>query len=170
MALRELRFTFLIMKEIELTLGFTTQVDDYNYSWLNQWNWQTLRTLTGNYAIRKEIINNKRYTIYMHKIILKIPLDSKVQGDHKDGNKLNNQEYNLRRATSSQNNINRKYNNKYGYRGVTYKEATNKFIAAIKVNGRRKHLGMFDTAIDAAKEYDIAALKYQGEFANLNFK
>lgn len=45
-------------------------------------------------------------------------------------------------------------NNTSGYRGVSWFNPTAKFVAKIKVDTKRIHLGTFDTAIEAAYAYD----------------
>ena len=45
----------------------------------------------------------------------------------------------------------------------------NKWMARIQVDGKRLFLGYFKFPKEAAKTYDIAAKKYFGEFARLNF-
>lgn len=59
---------------------------------------------------------------------------------------------------------------KTGYIGVTQRKGEIRFRAAISLNGSMKHIGIFDTAIEAAKAYDAKAKELFGEFANLNFK
>lgn len=67
-------------------------------------------------------------------------------------------------------------NNTTGYHGVT-KSKNGKFVAQInfKEEGAGKRgrktvkLGEFSKAIEAAKAYDEAAVKYHGEKAKLNF-
>lgn len=44
-----------------------------------------------------------------------------------------------------------------------------RFSARIRVNGKMVHLGMFGTDIDAAKAYDVAAMRWNGPKAKLNF-
>ena len=86
--------------------------------------------------------------------------------DHRDGNPSNNRWANLRRATLSQNNANRRVhrNNKCGLKGVV-RNHIGRWCAAIYKNGRRHHLGSFATAQDAHAAYVKAALKFHGEFA-----
>ena len=74
--------------------------------------------------------------------------------DHIDGNKLNNAIKNLREATRSENqsNIYKPQSiNKIGLRGVC--KHRNKFMADIKVNGKKIYLGLFDTAELAHQAY-----------------
>lgn len=155
------------MKEIQLTKGVSTLVDDWNYDWLNQWKWYAKESGNLFYASRIEIINGKRILISMHRIINKTPIN--LECDHIDHNTLNNQEYNLRNATDTQNAINRIYPTTTGYRGVHFSKYHNKFQAQILIKGKKKHLGYFNNPIEAAKKYDIAARKYHGEFAIVNF-
>jgi len=57
--------------------------------------------------------------------------------------------------------------NTTGYKGVT-KQRT-KFRIAVSVNGKRKFIGGFDTAISAALAYDQAAIKAGKKSHTLNF-
>ena len=86
--------------------------------------------------------------------------------DHRDGDPSNNRWDNLRRATVSQNNANRRLhrNNKCGFKGVV-QNPWGRFIASIYKNGRRIHLGMFATPEAAHAAYVAAARELFGEFA-----
>jgi len=91
--------------------------------------------------------------------------------DHIDGNGLNNKIENLRECTQSQNIANSKIGkaNTSGFKGVTYRKDTNKWQAAIMLNGKHISLGSYEEKEDAAKAYDNSAKKLRGEFAKTNF-
>lgn len=87
--------------------------------------------------------------------------------DHRNGDGLDNRRANLRPATAAQNAANQQLSiaNTTGYKGVSlYRNG--RFRASIQ----RRHLGYFDTAADAARAYDAAALDLFGDFAHLNFE
>ena len=87
--------------------------------------------------------------------------------DHRDGDVTNNRWNNLRRATVSQNNANRRRprNNTSGYKGVYRASKPGQWCAQIGVNGRMKHLGTFSAPQAAHAAYVAAARKHYGEFA-----
>lgn len=93
-----------------------------------------------------------------------------VEVDHEDRNTLNNKIENLRAATRSENVRNRgSYKNALSkYIGVTKGKNKAKWMAAGSINGKRKHLGVFDTEEEAALAYNNFAVKYYKEFACLN--
>lgn len=136
-------------------------VDDQHYSDLIQYIW----TLNNGYVQRS--IGHKN--VFMHNDIWR-RLESRphIKLDHIDRNPLNNQLNNFRLATDPQNSMNRGLvaNSTSGFKGVSLRNK--KYRANIKANGRHMHLGYFDTALEAAKVYDIAAVKYFGEFAVTN--
>ena len=72
--------------------------------------------------------------------------------DHIDRNPLNNNLDNLRWTTSSINCRNKK-NRGECMQGVTKSKNGKKFIAKIWVNGKKIHLGVFDTEIEAHQAY-----------------
>jgi hypothetical protein len=162
------------MKIINLTQGFITWVDDEEYEKLIQFKWFAHDGGSGNMYAQCNIPNysshTRQTTIKMHRYILGLT-DPKIYSDHIDGNSLNNQKYNLRQCTSSQNQGNRKggnCNNTSGYKGVYYHTRNRMWVASIRVNPNRIYLGSFTTAKDAAIAYNAAAIRYFGEFAALN--
>ncbi len=86
--------------------------------------------------------------------------------DHIDRDKSNNRIENLRLASKSLNEANTglRRNNSSGYKGVAYHKAAGKWRAYLQC----KHIGLFDTAEEAAKEYNKRALETYGEYAYLN--
>lgn len=91
--------------------------------------------------------------------------------DHINHDTLDNRRSNLRVITQLQNayNATMRTTNAIGYKGVFLHKQVNKWRAVIKVNGKRKHLGCFDSVIDAAIAYDRACYELHGEFACANY-
>lgn len=163
------------MKEIKLTRGKVTLVDDWNYDWLNQWKWQAHKDKDGRlYAVRTEytkIAPGKwsQQDIKMHRLIMKTPINLKV--DHLNHDGLDNQEANLRNCTNQQNSFNSSPAGKSKYLGVSFSGCSRNYIyARISMNKKTIRLGRFKTEEDAARAYDAKAKELFGEFANLNFK
>ncbi|HAP3219644.1 HNH endonuclease [Escherichia coli] len=74
---------------------------------------------------------------------------------------------NLRLATRSQNiqNVNKKANNKSGYKGVSWDKKSRKWRAQIVINKRKVNLGFYDDPKEAHKVYANKADECFGEFA-----
>ncbi len=151
-------------KELHIGINRVTLVDDEDFVYLCQWNWG----FEGRYAYRRDYRTGAK--IYLHKVINKTPLG--FMTDHINHDKLDNRKENLRTATRNQNEANKpkKLNCSSKYRGVCWHKQRSKWKAEIKVNQMKKHLGLFENEIEAAKAYDEAAMKAFGDYATLNFK
>lgn len=113
---------------------------------------------------------------YIHRVVMRCTKQytygSNKHIDHKDRDPSNNSKANLRFCTISENNSNTVKNKKSstGFRGVCKKNNLSKpYVAYIKVDGKTRNLGYFETAEEAAREYDRKAKELKGDFAVLNF-
>jgi hypothetical protein len=144
-------------------------VDDEDFEWLNQWKWCPIKKGRNIYANRGSQEEGERRKVRMHRLILGAEPGQIV--DHADGNGLNNQRWNLRFCTNSQNNSNidkPKHGKTSQYKGVYWARKDKRFFAAIKVNHNRIRLGYFRDERDAALAYNAAAVQHFGEFARIN--
>lgn len=108
--------------------------------------------------------------VYLHREIMKPP--SGVFVDHINGNPLDNRRNNLRLASRSENNSNRrktKNTTSSIYKGVSFNKKIKKWTAYISFNKKHEHLGCFNCETAAALAYDKRAKVLHGEFCNLNF-
>lgn len=90
--------------------------------------------------------------------------------DHRDFDRANNAFENLREATHVDSARHRRAfrTNLLGMKGVRKHQASGRYEARIKVHGRSKTLGFFDTPDLAGHAYNKAAIASFGEFAVLN--
>lgn len=157
------------MKEIRLSTGQVTIVDDYVFDWAVWFNWRLGEAVRGvSYAITQVRHNGRNVKLYLHKLIL-APRQG-LHVDHINRNPLDNRVSNLRLATYSQNMANRGAFRGCSsqYKGVRFHRRENKWEARIQANKKPIWLGNFESEIDAALAYNEAAQKYHGEFAVLN--
>ena len=112
---------------------------------------------TKGYAV------NSKHT-RMHRIINKTPRG--LQTDHKNGNKLDNRRSNLRTATASENQYNRKTmsNNTSGHKGVSWSKVMKKWHVYINKDGVRHQLGFYSDKEEAIKVYKDAAVLLHKDF------
>lgn len=136
---------------------------------LCRYNWN----LDNNGYARCSMLFRNGKTAYLHKIIAErmgIELDLI---DHKNGVKLDNRRCNLRGATKSENMMNtrKKVNNTSGYKGVTEMKdhyRLKKWRAQIIIKSKLVYTAYFEKIEEAIRAYDLMALKFHGEFAQLN--
>lgn len=152
------------MKLIALPHGIFAKVDDSDFEHLSTFTWH--KTVSGypcRNTSRKSLEGSR--AVYMHKQVMGFP-DCEV--DHIDGDKLNCQRSNLRPCTRNQNCRNQSLSraNTSGYKGVI--KANHKWRARVKINGKHKHMGYWDTPEEAAAAYNSGARILFGEFAKLN--
>jgi hypothetical protein len=94
--------------------------------------------------------------LYVHGVIPK-------EIDHINGNGLDNRICNLREVTHQQNvhNLVRPpKHNSSGFMGVSFFKSTNRFSSYIQVDGKKRHLGYYDTAQEAHQVYLSAKRRY----------
>jgi len=155
---------------IKLTQGKHALVDAEDYEYLNQWKWLADNKKNTYYAARNVRlgVHGVWRLVYMHRVILGPPKNKKV--DHKDGNGLNNQRYNIRVCTHKQNMQNQtpQTGRSSKFKGVRKRKDSKKWAAYIKKNKKQISLGCFASEIDAAIAYNKKATELFGEFARIN--
>lgn len=122
--------------------GFKVFIDDEDFDIIKDYSWYIEKRKHTNYvrAYVKGTGRKNSKKVYMHKI--------------ENRNGLDNRKNNLRYITRNGNNRNRKISNKTGFRGI--RKRGNKYQALIKIKGKQKYLGSFDTPEEASKEYENA--------------
>lgn len=160
------------MKEIQLSQRQVALIDDQDSHRVlgHRWSFYKNRESGNGYAVSS--IEGKNVT--MHRFILGVT-DPTILVDHINGNGLDNRRCNLRIATRAQNNANsgKRKTNTSGFKGVHFTKRRahlpKPWAAYLGTLKKTRFLGYFETAVDAAKAYDKAALTHHGEFARLNF-
>jgi hypothetical protein len=147
--------------------GVYTKVDDDIYNEFMNWG-KHLSLCPKGYA-RFSVWDketNKVKPVKLHRYITKAQKGEMV--DHRNHDKLDNTRENLRVCTNKQNSWNQisKKKGTSKYKGVTFEAG--KFRAVIMKDGKKYHLGMFESDIEAAEAYNRKAIELFGEYAALN--
>ena len=147
------------------------------------WNKQTIKRVldkpagtkhSSGYLILSTGVNGKVYSLRMHRVVWLLAYGEWPIGfvDHINNDRTDNRLSNLRLANSNQNSRNcvMHVTNKSGYRGVSWSEYHNKWVARIGLGDQgHKFLGYFKCKTAAAVAYDQASLKYHGDYGKRNF-
>lgn len=154
-----------------LKLVAFTVLDDADAETFGEWTW---KLKDGRYAVRysgKGGTSTFR-THRLHREILGLPpkrtsADGR-EGDHVDGDTLNNRRSNLRVVTHQENMENQRPNRGTSsrYRGVHWNKERRKWHVQVEAAGERHYLGLFDTeqeAADAASDFRLQHMPFTNE-------
>lgn len=166
---------------IEMARDLRAKVSAHRYDELRQFGWypQVLsdgRLIYAKCNVHKVNAHGRRYrtTMFMHRYITKAPPFMLVDHDDHDG--LNNTDTNLIVCSNTYNGCNRRPTSGTGYKGVSkYRDGrfqvTINDFAQRNEAGRAKsiYIGIYSTAMEAARAYDRKAIEMYGPFFPINF-
>lgn len=140
---------------------------------VDEQDWESVKHLKWNvhimqkgyqYVYTFQKVNNKRKMLYLHRIIADSGTFLFI--DHVNGNTLDNRRSNLRVSTNKQNQWNQKrVRGIVPYKGVTFENGA--YRSRIRINGEKKSLGRFKTAIEASNAYNQASLELHGSYSHI---
>lgn len=151
---------------IPLTKGAFAIIDSADVPLVAEYNWMLDQARDRpDYASR----GDHQRTVYLHRFLMSAGPGELVDHVNKDG--LDCRRSNMRIATPWGNmaNVFKRTTNPNRFKGVRLRHDGAKWCARIQIHGKGIHLGSFDTAEEAARAYDQAAVKLFGDFASLNF-
>lgn len=131
---------------------------DIDLAWIDKYQWYKAKT---GYAVAW--VGGEK--LYMHRLIMDKPNGKMI--DHINHDTLDNRISNLRLATHSQNQRNRKLSkrNTSGVHGVSWAKNERSWTVRIRVGKRYLNLGYFEDINEAKKVRQEAEIKYYGVFA-----
>lgn len=148
--------------------GYVCFVDPEDVPLVSEFSWVAKTQRGRQYAHSTRRRGKPR--LFLHVLLMGTREGFRI--DHIDNDGLNNRRSNLRWATGTQNQANKKrqHNGRSRYKGVWFPtKAHPHWRAAVMCNGVRYFLGVFDTEEAAARAYDAKAKELFGEFARVNF-
>ena len=150
------------VKLIKLTNGLFSKVDDEDFQFLSRFEWKA--HFTGDLWYARAFIDG--HHIRMHKLLC--PGGWHI--DHENGDSLDNQKHNLRKATQSQNmqNQGKRRGGTSKFKGVCWDNKLKGWRAQICLNYKTRYIGTFKQEADAARAYNSQAEKLFGKYARLN--
>ena len=150
------------MREVQLTKGKVALVDDGDYEKV---------LLAGKWCMNGPYAFNAKHGT-MHRFLLGLPrlTGFGAQVDHINNEPLDNRRANLRVVTPAQNQQNRHkaFAGHSKFKGAHWDRSRQHWVSRIRVDGKLKYLGVYQTDLEAANRYNEAAQKYFGDYARLN--
>lgn len=131
------------------------KASDRSPSWNARYAGKAAGCRSNGYVAIGITLNGKTVKVLAHRLAFFVARGRlpSCEIDHINGIRSDNRLINLREATASinQRNARRRVDNTSGYTGVTFCRRSMKWMAKAEVNGIRKHLGLFESILDASK-------------------
>lgn len=146
------------------------QVDDSDYEFVSKFYLLVAIDSKNGlpYAYGRFRMKGRRVRWAVHRMVMGVPPDHPQEVDHIEPKAtLDNRKQNLRFASRSQNNANRRLfkNNTSGYRGVSRDKG--KWAAILYKDSKRFMLGRFDDPAEAYEVYRKAKIEAFWEYARV---
>jgi len=159
------------MAEIRLRQQQAIQIDDADLASVRTHTWCVQNGKDGKQYVFTTIEDEpgEKRRLYLPRFLMNPEAGFVVR--HLDGNPLNNRRSNLEVRKHSQEKHTGDADRKTGgrFRGVRYiPRGKRHWAASITHNREYRHLGVFETELEAAEARDAAALDLWGEYAVLN--
>lgn len=159
--------------EIELTQGYWTVIDAASYDKVKNYRWYANIDDQGKVrTISNTIINGKKSTVILYRIILDAP--SGLDVDHKNLDTLDNRVSNIRLATRTQNNCNKWAWGISGLKNIYWKPKENRWRVQVQNESGKytksfpvsQNLSNKDSQLKRAIEYrNNQLIELHGDFA-----